>query len=350
MSALARPRALIALTAWLIWPLWPFSLAMAQPFVPVQGNWQVQPHVHPVDAGAGKQINIWHVQGRVYMLVGAGPNIAVQLGDEATMVVNAGPADMSEGIVNAIRELTNRPIEFIIDTDSDAENVGGNAGVAKVGFEYTGAFGGEPKGAGIAAQQSVLDELVKAKAPPEQWPTDAYQDNWALFNDEAVLLTHAPAAHSNGNTYVYFRSSDVICTGNLFDPLSYPVIETGNGGSIDGIIDALNNLIDTMVPRQNEEGGTYVIPGHGRMTDRTEIVSYRDALTIIRARLAYDVSKGMTLDQIQAARPTYDYDGVYGHDTGSWTTRMFVAAVYHDVVQAQHAKGGRRAPYGPEAQ
>lgn len=289
----------------------------------------MQPHLVAVDAGNGEQINIWHVQDRVYMLVGAGPNIAVQLGDEATVVVNAGPAQMSADIVAAIGELSNRPIEFVIDTDGDADEVGGNAAVAKVGFENTGAFGGEPKGAGIAAQQNVLDRLVRAKAPPEQWPTDTYQDNWAFYNNEAVLLYHAPVAHSKGDTYVYFRGSDVVCTGNLFDPESYPVIEAG--GSIDGIIDALTDIIEMMVPRQNEEGGSYVIPGRGKMTDRSEIVSYRDALTIIRARVAYEVSKGMTLGQVQATRPSYDYDGIYGR--GSGIASMFVAAVYRDMVR-----------------
>lgn len=313
--------------------LWPLCAAIGQPYVPIQGNWQVQPRLTAVDAGGGKQINIWHVKGRVYMLVGAGPNITVQLGDEATVVVNAGPAQMSAGITGAISELSNRPIEFVIDTDGDAEEVDGNAAVAKGGFENTGAFGGEPKGAGIAAQQSVLDQLVRAKAPPEQWPTDTFDDSWAFYNSEAVLLYHAPVAHSNGDTYVYFRGSDVICTGNLFDPASYPIIESAKGGGIDGIIDALTDIIEMMVPRQNEEGGTYVIPARGKMTDRSEIVSYRDALTIIRARIAYDASKGMTLEQVQAARPTYDYDGIYGHGTGQSDTATFVAAVYRDVVR-----------------
>ena len=325
----------------------PLSWASAQPYVTTQGDWQAQPHLHAIDAGGGRQLNLWHVQGRVYMLTGAGPNIIVQLGEEATMVVNAGPRNMSPAVVTAISELSNRPIEFVIDTDADAENVSGNAEVAKGGFENTGAFGGEPKGAGILGQQGVLDDMVATKAPTQIWPTDAFGDDWQLYNDEAVMLFHAPAAHSNADTYVYFRGSDVICTGNLFDPLSYPVIEKNNGGTLSGVIDALNNIIAIMVPRQNEEGGTYVVPGHGRMTDRSEIVSYRDALTIIRARVAYDIGKGMSLEQVQNAHPSLDYDGLYGSDTGPWTTRMFLAAVYEDVQRmndtARHARSARTA-------
>jgi glyoxylase-like metal-dependent hydrolase (beta-lactamase superfamily II) len=308
------------------------SFAYAQPYVPTEGNWEVQPHLHPVDAGGGKQINLWHVQGRVYMVTGAGPNIIVQLGEEATLVVNAGARDMSAAVVSAINELSNRPIEFVIDTDADMEDVSGSAEIAKSGFENTGAFGGEPKGAGIIGQQGVLDDMVATKAPSELWPTDAFDDDWQLYNDEAVLLYHAPAAHTSGDSYVYFRGSDVICTGNLFDPLSYPTIEEDKGGTLSGLVDALNSIIDMMVPRQNEEGGTFAVPDHGRMTDRSDVVSYRDALTVIRARVAYDVGKGMTLDQVQKARPTFDYDGLYGSDTGHWTTQMFVAAVYDDVI------------------
>lgn len=323
----------------------PLSAALAQPFVTTQGSWEVQPHLHPIDAGGGRQVNLWHVQGRVYMLTGAGPNIIVQLGEEATMVVNAGPRDMSAAVVSAIGELSNRPIEFVIDTDADAEDVSGNAEVAKGGFENTGAFGGEPKGAGIVGQQGVLDAMVATKAPSQIWPTDAFGDDWQLYNDEAVMLFHAPAAHSNGDSYVYFRGSDVICTGNLFNPLSYPVIEKSRGGTLTGLIDALNNIIAMMVPRQNEEGGTYVVPGHGRMTDRSDVVSYRDALTIIRARVAYDVGKGMSLEQIQNSHPSFDYDGLYGSDSGPWTTRMFLAAVYDDVQSANRRGRAAHTPY-----
>jgi len=325
----------------------PSSPVLAQPYVTTQGTWEVQPHLHAIDAGHGKQLNIWHVQGRVYMITGAGPNITVQLGEEATMVVNAGPKDMSAGVVRAVGELSSRPIEFVIDTDADMEMVSGNAEVAKNGFENTGAFGGEPKGAGIVGQQGVLDDMVATKAPSEIWPTDAFGDYWQLYNDEAVLLYHAAAAHSNADSYIYFRGSDVICTGNLFDPLAYPVIEKDKGGTLTGLIDALNDIIEMMVPRQNEEGGTYVVPGHGRMTDRSEVVSYRDALTIIRARVAYDVGKGMTLEQVQNVRPTFDYDGVYGSDAGPSTPRMFVAAVYDDVVRAN---GRSRRPHGASAE
>jgi glyoxylase-like metal-dependent hydrolase (beta-lactamase superfamily II) len=289
----------------------------------------------------GKKVQIWHVQGHVYMLVGAGPNVTVQVGAEAVVVVNAGPAQMATDVLAAIRELSDRPIEYIIDTSADADDVSGSAMLSKSGFANSGQPG-EPSGAGIVAQLNTLTQLTQSPVEGAAFPTDSYSDQWAFFNDEPVIVTHAPAAHSSGDSYVFFRRSDVISTGALFDTQHYPVIEADRGGGIDGIIGALNDIIGLMVPRENEEGGTYIVPGHGRMTDRTGIVNYRDALTIIRARIAYDISKHMTLDQVLAARPTLDYDGIYGADSGPWTTRMFVEAVYRDIK----AGGARSRGHG----
>ena len=129
-----------------------------------------------------------------------------------------------------------------------------------------------------------------------------------------------PNAVTDGDVIVHFRKSDVIATGDLFAPGAYPVIDLERGGSFQGIIDALNRLIDLAVPDANEEGGTMIIPGHGRVT-----------LTIIRDRVRDLIHRGMSLEQVQAARPTRDYDGIYGSDAGPWTTRMFVAAVYRDL-------------------
>jgi glyoxylase-like metal-dependent hydrolase (beta-lactamase superfamily II) len=283
-------------------------------------------------------VHCLHVQGGVYLLSGGGANITVQVGDEAVVVVNAGRAEMSDAVLAAIRSLSPRPIEYIIDTSSDADAVGGNAALSKAGFANSGQRG-EPTTAAIVAQLNVLKSMDAAKATAQAIPTDTYERDWALFNDEAILLTHAPAAHSDGDSYVFFRRSDVISTGDLFNPSSYPVIEEDQGGSLDGIIDALNAIIHIMVPRLNEEGGTYIIPGHGRVCDHTDIVNYRDALTIIRARVRYYVAKGMTLEQVLAAKPTFDYDGIYGADRGSSSTTRFIETVYREVSRAAKDHG-----------
>jgi glyoxylase-like metal-dependent hydrolase (beta-lactamase superfamily II) len=295
--------------------------------------------VAPAAAPAeGDGVHVWHVQGRVYVLVGAGPNITVQVGDEALFVVDAGRAESTGEVLAAIRRLSGWPIQYVIDTSGDPEHVGGNLALAKAGFANSGQRG-EPTTAGIVAQLNVLSRMNAAKAAHGSAPTDTYEEQWALYNDEAVLLTHAPNAHSDGDTYVFFRRSDVISTGELFNPSSYPLIERDRGGSLEGILSALNDIIGIMVPRQNEEGGTYLIPAHGPICDHSAVVNYRDALAIIRARIRYYFAKGMTLEQVLAARPSFDYDGLYGSDSGPWTTRLFIEAVYREVADDAKAHG-----------
>jgi len=287
-------------------------------------------------------VQLLHVQGRIHMLVGAGANVTIQLGDDALVLVDTGLSQMSPQALAAIRTLSQKPIEFIINTSVDADHTGGNHNLSQSGHFISG-LNGETPGASIVSQIAVLDRMTAASssdpkesyAPQELWPTDTYDnDRWALFNDEAIVLEHPHAAHTDGDSLVFFRRSDVISAGDVFTPDRYPMIDLAKGGSINGEIDALNRLIEMMVPRADEEGGTYVVPGHGRICDRNAVSNYRDMATIIRDRVADDVKKGMTLDQVKASQPTLDYDGIYGSDSGPWTTQMFIEAVYKDLSAA----------------
>jgi glyoxylase-like metal-dependent hydrolase (beta-lactamase superfamily II) len=141
-------------------------------------------------------------------------------------------------------------------------------------------------------------------------------------------MIHAPAANTDGDTIVYFRRSDVVSAGDIFNTTGYPVIDLERGGSLQGVIDGLNRILDLAIPKHHEEGGTYIIPGHGRVCDEFDVAEYRDMITIIRDRIQDMIKKGMSLEQIKAARPTRDYDPRYGATTGSWTTDMFVEAAY----------------------
>jgi cyclase len=299
-------------------------LLAAMPFVPARAQDQ---------ASENSGVQLLHVQGRAYMLVGAGANITVQLGDDAVVLVDSGLPQMSPQVLAAIRSLSQKPIEFIIDTSADPDHTGGNHNLAETGHFISG-MNGETPGASIVSQIAVLDRMSaeKTAAPQELWPTDTYDtDKWALFNDEAIVLEHPRAAHTGGDTVVFFRRSDVISTGDVFTPDRYPMIDLAQGGSIDGEIDALNRLLELMVPRADEEGGTYVIPGRGRICDRSVVTSYRDMATIVRDRIADSLKKGLTLAQVKASKPTLDYDGIYGADSGPWTTSMFIDAVYRDL-------------------
>lgn len=290
-----------------------------------------------------------HVQGRVYMLSGAGGNVTVQVGDEALAIVDTGTAAMADQVLAAIQGISNKPIAFIVDTSGDEDHAGGNAVISRAGSkELSGAAGDRTieqagqarEGASIIAHIDVLNRMIDpggkhGAIAKGNWPTDTYDAaNWKFFNDEAIVIDHAPAAHTDGDSFVFFRRSDVVSAGELFVPSRFPIVDEEKGGSIDGIIDALTALIeDVMVPRENEEGGTIVIPGQGRLCDRTDVANYRDMLVIIRARIAELLKKGKTLKEVKDAKPTYGYDGLYGADSGPWTTDMFIEAVYRNLAR-----------------
>jgi cyclase len=150
-------------------------------------------------------------------------------------------------------------------------------------------------------------------------------------NGEPVQLIFQPNAHTDGDILVFFRKSDVVATGDVFVTTSYPVIDTARGGSVQGVIDGLNAIIELTVPERNQMGGTRVIPGHGRICNEADVVDYRDMVTIIRDRVQEMAMKGMTIQQVKAARPSLEYDGLYGATSGEWTTDMFLETVYREV-------------------
>jgi len=301
--------------------------------------------------GMGK-VELLHVQKNVYMIAGAGANITVQIGDQFVIVVDSGVAQMSDQVLEAIRSLTDKHIFFVIDTSADDDHVGGNENLSKAGWalptsaqspvqKRAGSDLDLPSGASIIAHLNVLDRMSaptgqKPPYPPALWPTDTYENRyWRFYNGESVFIYHAPNAHTDGDSYVLFRGSDVVSTGDLITLASYPVIREERGGSINGLIAALNQVIEILEPKENEEGGTYVIPGHGHICDRHDVVNYRDMVTIVRDRIRRQIKNGMTLEQVRAAKPTLDYDGLYGATTGSWTTDMFVEAVYRELSQGK---------------
>ena len=274
------------------------------------------------------------------MLAGAGGNVTVQSGDDGVLVVDTQFAPMADKLLAEIARISgNRPIRYVINTHVHPDHVGGNerfrrAGKAIVsGNVATDVTGNE--GAEIIAHENVANRLSAGgdgvpAAPAAALPSQTFfgdQDE-VFFNGEAIRLTHQPAAHTDGDVMVFFRKSDVIATGDLYVNTSYPVIDTARGGTINGIIAGLNRILDTTVPRDKQEGGTMVIPGHGRIADEADVVEYRDMVTVIRNRVQQMMKKGMTLQQIKAAGPTSDYDGRYGATSGFWTTERFVEAVY----------------------
>jgi cyclase len=304
--------------------------------------------------------NAFPVQGNVSVLIGpeglggATPNITVQASADAVVLVDTGRGDANERALAAIRRISSRPVRFIINTHADVEHTGGNQGLARSGRPYGGRAAGagflladQSAGATIIAHENVLTALSGARggpaAPFAMLPTETYfTSQHELYNDEAIQLFHEAAAHSDGDSIVFFRRSDVISTGDIFSTVTYPRVNLRAGGTVDGIIRALNHVIDLAVPRDKQEGGTYIIPGHGRVCDEADVVEYRDMLVIIRDRVRDLATKGRTLDQIKAAKVTVDYDRRYA--TSGWTGEQLVESIVAGPppTGASSASGGNR--------
>ena len=275
------------------------------------------------------------VQNNVYAIFGAGGNVSVQVGSDGVLLVDSGLAGASAALVAEIRKLSNAPIRFLINTHMHPDHVGGN-----VAFSRAATDPMQPLN--IMANEHVLSRMTAA-LPAFQagqtvggserlrgLPIDEYftPSKDLRFNGEAVVLYHEPNAHTDGDTVVLFRGSDVVSAGDIFTPDAYPFIDVANGGSIQGEIAALNHILQLTVPGHTQEGGTYVVPGHGRICDEADVVEFRDMLVIIRDRVQDMIRRNMTLDQIKASRPTRDYDPGYVTPASFVKADQLVESIY----------------------
>jgi cyclase len=303
------------------------------------------------DAGKAPdaELHTLHVQGNVWMIVGAGGNVAVQVGEQGVLVVDTGLVQNAPKLLAAIREIAGdrKIIRYVINTHMHPDHTGGNEVIRKAGETIMGGNVGRDdirgqQGATVFANENVELHMVEPDAqgktvPQAQWPTETIAaDHYDIyFNDEAVMMIHPHNAHTDGDLIVFFRKSDVIVAGDIYINTVYPIIDLAHGGGINGLLDGLNDIIDTAVPADKQEGGTMVIPGHGRLADEADVVETRDMTTIIRDRIQDMINEGKTLEQVKAAKPTSDYDGRYGASSGFWTTDKFVEAIYKSLTQSK---------------
>jgi len=316
----------------------------------------------------------WPIRENVWMLVGAGANITASVGPDGVFLVNSGTERASDRVLDAIAGLQDRltaegaldgsfperggaetrsrlplnthappkPIRYIVNTSPLPHNVGGNQRLAATGITYTGGnvagtIGDSSEGAAVLAHENVLVRMITDSYPFDALPTETYfipeYKLSTFFNDEGIRLIHIPNATTDGDTIVYFRGSDVIAAGDIFDMNSFPIIDVERGGHINGVLDGLNRILKLAIPEFRTEGGTMIVPGAGRLADSADVGYYRDMLTIIRDQVQHLIDQGMSLEQVLAARPTYGYEGRFGSETGSWTTEMFIEAVYRSLSE-----------------
>ena len=284
-----------------------------------------------------------HVQGSVWMINAGSVNVAVQIGDQGVLLVDTGSEAVADAVLAEVRRLAgNRPIRYIVNTHSHLDHTGGNVKIAAAGRSIiSGNFAGQA-GPGAANAAKILaheQSQVRMQAdgpdavPAAGWPTDTFfvAKDAFHFNGEAVELLHQPNAHTSGDVIVHFRKSDVVVAGDVYVNTTFPVINRGHGGSYAGMLAALNRIIEITVPRDKSEGGTYVIPGHGRLADEADVVDYRDMATVIHDRVRDAIGRKMTLAQVKASPLLRDYEGRFGAAQGAWTTEAFIEAAYRSL-------------------
>ena len=296
------------------------------------------------------EIEVVQLRENFYVIGGAGGNIVMQTGPEGIILVDSGSTPMANEVLAAIRRVTPLPIRYIINTSMDADHVGGNEVLSKAGLSILP--GAVAAGAGLGddvlanfgyasvlAHENVLTRMSSADPPIPSvfWPTKTffYRSYSMYLNGEGIQVIHQPAANTDGNVIVFFRRGDVIATGDVIDTTRFPFIDAERGGTLQGELDALNRLMDLSihnVPLLWYPDRTLLVPGHGHVYDKLDLLEYRDAITIVRDRVQDLIDQGMTLAQVQSANPTLGYRSQYGTDSGTWTTEMFVAAVYNELA------------------
>jgi glyoxylase-like metal-dependent hydrolase (beta-lactamase superfamily II) len=303
---------------------------------------------------ASDALTLVQLRPNFYVIAGAGGNIVMQVGPDGVILVDSGSSDMSEKVLATIRRVTPLPIRYIINTSMDADHIGGNGVLTKAGLTILAgaiAAGGglsddlvtNSNRASVLAHENVLTRLTASEGQPSAipfalWPTKtfAYHQYSMYLNGEGIQVIHQPAAHTDGDLIVFFRRGDVIATGDIIDTTRFPFIDVKRGGTVQGEIDALNRLMDLSIhnlPLQWTPDRTFLVPGHGHVYDKLDLLEYRDAITVVRDRVQDLINDGKTLEQVKAANPTLGYRSQYGTDKGAWTTDMFVETIFNELTR-----------------
>jgi cyclase len=253
------------------------------------------------------QIVAHHVAGSVYYLEGQGGNIGLSVGEDGVVMIDDQFAPLTDRILAAIRELSDGEIRFLINTHVHGDHTGGNENLGRMGIL-------------ILARDEVRVRLM-ATVPEVALPVLTFSDAITIhLNGEAVRAFPVPPAHTDGDSYIHFQGSDVIHAGDVFRTTAFPYIDLANGGTLQGTLDALAVLIGMAGPN------TSIVPGHGGVSTRADVIAFRDMILDVISKVAPMVARGMTYEQVAAANPTAAYA-----DRGYGDPERFLRAVYSEL-------------------
>ena len=253
------------------------------------------------------EISTHHVAGTVHYLEGRGGNIGLSIGDDGVVMIDDQFAPLTDRIVEAINGISNGNIRFLINTHVHGDHVGGNENMGRMGVS-------------IVAQDRVRLRLAE-RLPAIALPVLTYSDAVRIhLNGEEVELLPVPPAHTDGDTFIHFKGSDVLHLGDVFRTVAFPVIDRGNGGTLDGTIEALGIAAGIAGP------DTKIVPGHGVVSGRDDVIEFRDMIIDVGAKVSTLVENGASYDEVLAAGPTADYEAKWGDP------QRFITAVYEELA------------------
>ena len=265
------------------------------------------------------------ISGNLYTLDGQGGTIGVLAGPDGVFMVDSQFAPLSEKIIAAIHQISDRPIRFLVNTHVHGDHTGGNENLGKLGVTILAR---EPLRTRLMHPAPAANGTPGVSAPAAALPMITYTGTLTFhINGEDVQLIPIAAAHTDGDTMVRFVHADVIMTGDFYRSVQYPNIDRANGGSLNGMLDGLGQVVARAGP------ATKIIPGHGPMVDRTAILETRDMILAVRDRVAKLVDQGKTQDEVLASQPTADYDSKVPNSKE--TTQRFVTQLYAELKPAK---------------